>query len=288
MQELETFLILNKAFECIYKALQLDFDTLVEACSFKLDFVYPLENTNLVIVKQRDRIPGFIYVSDLSTFIYCPRRFYLTYRVVNIVDKIRLEKIRKKLLELKPELREGALLYDVETFRRILIGIFLHRCVENRFKLVGLPKTYEVEKELVDEKLGLIGHADLVYVKYPEDCVDEEQCKPKATLFEIKSGLYKKEIPEGYKRQAQLYAYLLEKKCGYVVEKVYIAHPRHPAEVDKVYFKLVEVEYNKNIVKELLKLIEQARRVLTLREPPRTGLDRSKCDKCPYKLLCLY
>ena len=297
-EKLEPLLVLNRAFQHIYRALSLDFDELLQACSFKFDLVYPLEGTNLIVVKQRDRVPGYIYVSDLSQFLYCPRRFYLTYRVVNIVDKIKLAKIRSKLQELKPELRDGALLYDIETFRRILVGIYLHRCVENTFKFLNLPRSYEVEKEVVDEDLGLIGHVDLVHVRYLsqeeyEKCIlkySEEYCeKPRATVYEVKSGLYR-EVPESYKRQAQLYAYLLEKREGYIVEKVYVAHPVHPSDITSgIYFKLVKIEYDREKTgRELLELIRTARRVLREREPPRVFVSRDKCEKCAYKLICLY
>ena len=297
VSNLETLLVLNRALKSIYNALKLSLEELIQACSFKFDFVEFLEGTDLVVVRQRDRAPGYIYVSDLSTFIYCPRRFYLAYRVANIVDKIKFRKIREKLLQLKPELRE-CILYDRENFRRILVGVYLHRCVENAFKFLKLPKTYRVEEEIVDEDLGLIGHVDLIHVRYLDDeeyakCLvetnDEEYCeKPRATVYEVKSGLYK-EIPEGYKRQAQLYAFLLERKHGYVIENVYIIHPMSPHEAEKnVHVKLVKVQYNKDTAKELLELVRQARRTLLMKEPPKVPLDRTKCDKCPYKLVCLY
>ena len=298
MSDLEPLLVLNRALSCIYRALRLSLEELLQACSFKFDFVEFLEGTDLVVVRQRDRVPGYIYVSDLSSFLYCPRRFYLTYRVANIVDRIRIRKIREKLQQLRPELKE-CILYDRETFRRILIGVYLHRSVENAFKFLKLPRTYRVEEEVVDEDLGLIGHVDLVHVKYLSEeefleCIaesrDEEYCeKPRAVVYEIKSGLYKKEIPEGYKRQAQLYAFLLERKHGYVIEKVYIAHPTHPSEVQgKVNLKLIQVEYSRKTTQELIDLVRQARRTLLLREPPRIPLDKAKCEKCPYKLICLY
>lgn len=297
--DLETLLVLNSALKSVYTALSMSLDELVDACRFKLEFVIPLEGTDLVLVKTRDRVPGYIYVSDLSQFVYCPRRFYLSYRVANIVDKIRLRKIREKLLKLKPELREGAVLYERETLRRILVGTFVHRAVENAFRMLNLKATYKPELEVVDEELGLIGHVDLVKLRYPseieiEKCLDEtgddELCsRPRAVVYEIKSGLYR-EVPESYKKQVQLYAWLLEKVHKYVIEHVYIVHPVNPAHslAPGVNIRLVKVEYSTDIARELLDLVKQARRILLSREPPRVSISRDKCERCAFKLICLY
>lgn len=296
--DIETKLILNRAISSVYRALSLSLEELLHACSFKFDMVEFLEGTDLVVVKSRDRVPGYIYVSDLSMYVFCPRRFYLSYRIANIVDRIRFGKIREKLLQLRPELRDGAVLYDRETFRKILIGTFVHRAVENAFRFVKLPWTYRTEVEVVDEDLGLIGHVDLVRIRYlsedeylmcRESVEDEEYCeKQRATVYEVKSSLFR-EVPESYKKQAQLYAWLLERKYDYVVEKVYIAHPVNPSDREsRVSLRLVRVPYDKNVSAELLELVRQARRTLLLREPPRVPIDRSKCEKCAFKLICLY
>jgi CRISPR-associated protein Cas4 len=277
----------------------MDLRSLIHACSFKLEFVEFVEGTDLVVVKQRDRVPGFIYVSDLSQFLYCPRRFYLSYRAVNIVDKIKFRKIREKLQELKTLLREGAVVYDRETFRRILVGTYVHRAVENAVKMLNLKATYRAELEVVDKRYGVIGHVDLVKLSYPteeevERCVsrtdDEELCsRPRALVFEIKSGLYKT-VPEEYKKQAQFYAFLLERNYRYVIDGVYIVHPVNPSlqTVHGVNIRFVEVEYSPQTAKELIAILEKAREVLLQDKPPRVEMRRDKCERCAYKLICLY
>ncbi len=259
------YFVLDNVFRIVYRVKQMELSDLVHACSREYDLIMKIRGTDLYIVKGRDRRRGFLYVSDLSTFVYCPRKFYLMYNMSRLVDKIRLGKIRQVVRKYLQYLQDGGTVMDSESLRRVLAGQYIHMSINNAINFALLDKV-EVEVEIVDLDHGLVGHVDIV--EHLDDVY--------VNIYEIKTGLYR-QVPEHYKVQALAYKYLVETVLKKKVKNVYIVYPSRDGKYLHKVREHVDVEH----------VLRQARRLLLEDNPPPLPEDRKRCYKCSFRTICL-
>lgn len=264
-------MVLDRMFRLVYRVKRMDLSDLVSACSMEYDLILPLQGTDLYIVKGRERKPCFVYVSDLSTFVYCRRKFYLSYSMHKVLDRVRHGKIRQLLRRYRTLLEDGACIMDRESLRRVLAGQYIHRSIRNGISFTMLEQEgIRVEVEIIDLDMGLIGHIDIL----------EQTSEDTANIYEVKTGLYR-QIPLHYKVQVLAYKYLTEKDLGLRVEHTYIAYPSKEGK----YIHEVRQEDEKI---DVVQLLREARRTLLENKIPRPPEDLRKCEKCGFRKVCLY
>jgi CRISPR/Cas system-associated exonuclease Cas4 (RecB family) len=273
---LNLLLIFENVSRHVFSIKKLSISELINACFDKYEFIIPLEGTIFYIVKSRDYRHGFINVTDISTYMYCSRKLYIAYNMRKFLTKIKYGKIVEKLREKIDYLRDGGVVYDRDTLRKILVGSMIHKCLENSVKFVNVEEI-ETEKKLIDLELGIIGHVDVVH--YVNDSEVE--------IYEFKSGLFTRPY-ESHVKQVQMYAFLVEKLLNQKVSKVYIVNPKIEDVHSKPLFNVHEVPYSTSVKSELISIVKNAREVLLRDRAPKLKYDPLRCQKCTYKILCIY
>jgi len=274
---LTTLLALNRAFYSIYRLVNTDIDTLIQAISDQVTVV-KLRGLPFYAFQSRLRLRGFIYVSDLAQYVYCRRKFYLMYRLVNICGKIRSIKLRREIYRIATALGPDIQVYDEEHAKYILVGLVLHRTVQNSVEILR-DSHIKTEVEVADLDLGVVGHIDVLV------CLGKN-----VDIIEVKSGFYRK-IPDYYVVQAKLYGLLVERQLGVKPRRVLLVSSARRGYGDEdrgVFLKLHQVEYREDDRDALLQLVRSSRRLLMEEKAPPFLRDPRRCSRCSFRIFCQY
>ena len=245
--------------QSVLYASKLTLSELLLLCRRELK-IREVRGTNLYVVRSRLHKLGFINVSDISSYVYCPRRFWYMYRLLG--DEVK-----------------GVIICDRHQLRRLLVGTYAHLCFRNfvnyltsKLRSLGADPHLYTEDELYDYEYGLAGHVDLVYVDPHEDY---------AVVYELKSS-YRRRVHDTYIAQVLSYCYLVEKAKDVVVDRGYIVNCSG-------MWRIPYAGDERSLIRDLLK---EVRRCIIKDEPPSEEESArveniNKCRVCGFRCICL-